>query len=303
MNPLLPPLNPLRVFESAARHLSFTEAASELHITPGAVSHQIKVLEAWLGFILFDRSARPPKLTPHGAVYAKGLGIAFDQIVQVTQELISAGSSQILTVRGHTTFFLRWLIPLLPAFQQAHPTVKIRLASNVDAVDFRRETADAGILYGDGSWNGLCNVPLFSDELTPVLAPALAKSLPSPLDTDQLLKLPLLHSNRRPQHWPDWIAAAGATRPASDSDIYYEDLSVIYQCAVEGLGVALGQMRYVENDLKTGVLVAPDPFVLRRARGYHLVYPESRADDPKITCFRQWLLDHACHGAAQHKDC
>jgi len=296
MNPQLPPLNPLRVFESAARHLSFTEAAAELHITPGAVSHQIKALETWLGFALFDRSERPPRLTRGGEVYAKGLSVAFGQIVRATQELVAAGSAQVLTVRGHTTFFLRWLIPLLPAFQHAHPAIKIRLAASVDAVDFRRDTVDVGILYGDGPWEGLRGDLLFSDALTPVMAPELAATLPAEAGTAALLKLPLLHSNRRPQHWPDWIAAAGAARKVSAGDVYYEDLSVIYQCAIQGLGVALGQLRYVARDLEQGILVAAHPFVLRRPRGYHLVCPQARADDPKIRAFREWLV--AC-GATQ----
>ncbi|WP_296559371.1 transcriptional regulator GcvA [Pigmentiphaga sp.] len=290
MNPQLPPLNPLRVFESAARHLSFTEAAAELHITPGAVSHQVKALETWLGFALFDRTERPPRLTRGGEVYAKGLSVAFGQIVRATQELVSSGSAQVLTVRGHTTFFLRWLIPLLPAFQHAHPTIKIRLAASVDAVDFRRDTVDVGILYGDGPWEGLRSDLLFSDALTPVMAPELAAALPAGGSTGALLKLPLLHSNRRPQHWSDWIAAAGAARKVSASDVHYEDLSVIYQCAIQGLGVALGQLRYVAKDLEQGILVAPHPFVLRRARGYHLVCPQARADDSKICAFREWLV-------------
>jgi len=296
MNPQLPPLNPLRVFESAARHLSFTEAAAELHITPGAVSHQIKALETWLGFALFDRSERPPRLTRGGEVYAKGLSVAFGQIVRATQELVASGSAQVLTVRGHTTFFLRWLIPLLPAFQHAHPAIKIRLAASVDAVDFRRDTVDVGILYGDGPWEGLRGDLLFSDALTPVMAPELAATLPAEAGTAALLKLPLLHSNRRPQHWPDWTGAAGAARKVSAGDVYYEDLSVIYQCAIQGLGVALGQLRYVARDLEQGILVAAHPFVLRRPRGYHLVCPQARADDPKIRAFREWLV--AC-GATQ----
>lgn len=300
MNPQLPPLNPLRVFESAARHLSFTEAAAELHITPGAVSHQIKALESWLGFALFDRSERPPKLTRGGEMYAKGLSVAFEQIVRATQELVSSGSAQVLTVRGHTTFFVRWLIPLLPAFQHAHPNIKIRLASSVDAVDFRRDTVDVGILYGDGPWEGLRSDLLFSDELTPVMAPQLAATLPSEPSTEALLKLPLLHSNRRPQHWPDWIAAVGAVRKNAKNDLYYEDLSVIYQCAIQGLGVALGQRRYVAKDLEQGILVAPHPFVLRRSRGYHLVCPQSRADDPKISTFREWLLKYGVDSSLEN---
>lgn len=290
MNPLLPPLNPLRVFESAARHLSFTEAARELHITQGAVSHQIKVLENWLGFELFERGARRPRLTHGGEIYAAALGSAFAEIVRATQTLVSTGSRKVLTVRGHTTMFVRWLIPLLPAFQSDHPDINVRLTASVEGVDFTRDDADVGIIYGDGPWEGLRNDPLFSDELTPVMAPELAARLPSPCTTEALLELPLLHSNRRPAHWPDWIRAAGATRKPAVGDIYYEDLSVIYQCATEGLGVALGQLRYVEKDLAEGRLVAPHPLVLRRTRGYHLVCPEARADDGKIACFRDWLL-------------
>lgn len=293
MNPQLPPLNPLRVFESAARHLSFTSAAQELHITQGAVSHQIKALESWLGFELFERGSRRLRLTRGGELYAAALGGAFAEIVRATQELVSTGAKQVLTVRGHTTLFVRWLIPLLPAFQSDHPDINVKLTSSVEGVDFKRDNADVGIVYGDGPWEGLRNDLLFSDELTPIMAPELAAPLPSPCTTEALLELPLLHSNRRPQHWPDWIRAAGAERGLAVGDMYYEDLSVIYQCATEGLGVALGQLRYLENDLAQGRLVAPHPLVLRRPRGYHLVCPAARADDGKIACFRNWLLARA----------
>ncbi|ARP84460.1 hypothetical protein CAL12_10035 [Bordetella genomosp. 8] len=290
MNPQLPPLNPLRVFESVARHASFTAAAQELHITQGAVSHQIKALESWLGFALLERGGRRLRLTRGGENYAAALTGAFGQITRATRELVSTGAQQVLTVRGHTTLFVRWLIPLVPAFQAAHPGINVKLSTSVEGVDFTRENADMGIVYGDGPWPGLRNDLLFSDALTPVMAPEMAARLPSPCSADDLLQLPLLHSNRRPQHWPDWIRLAGACRGLAVGDMYYEDLSIIYQCATEGLGVALGQLRYVEKDLAEGRLVAPHPLVLRRPRGYHLVCPEQHADEPKIACFRQWLL-------------
>lgn len=293
MNPQLPPLNPLRVFESVARHLSFTAAAQELHITQGAVSHQIKTLETWLGFPLLERGGRRLRLTRGGESYAASLSGAFAQISNATRELVSAGAKQVLTVRGHTTMFVRWLIPLIPAFQAAHPDINVKLATSVEGVDFKRENADMGIIYGDGPWEGLRNDLLFSDALTPVMAPELASRLPRTCSTEALLELPLLHSNRRPQHWPDWIRLAGAQRGLAVGDMYYEDLSIIYQCATEGLGVALGQLRYLEKDLAQGRLVAPHPLVLRRPRGYHLVCPENRADEPKIACFRDWLTTHA----------
>lgn len=291
MNPEFPPLNPLRVFESVARHLSFTDAAEELHITQGAVSHQIKTLETWLGFELFDRTGRHLKLTRSGEAYAAQLGIAFARIVQATQELLASSSHQILTIRGHTALFVRWLIPYLPHFQSAHPDIRVRLSSSVEGVDFRREQVDLGVVYGDGPWNGLRHDLLFSDALTPVLSPSLARDLPNPCTAEALLALPLLHSNRRPQHWAEWMAALGASRERSPVDMYCEDLSIVYQCAIEGLGVALGQQAYVERDIAQGRLVAPHPFVLRRARGYHLVCPVERAEESKIVRFREWLLE------------
>jgi LysR family glycine cleavage system transcriptional activator len=289
MNPELPPLNPLRVFESAARHMNFTAAAEELHITQGAISHQIKTLETWLGFELFDRSARRLALTRGAEIYAAQLNGAFARIVQATQELLVAGSHQVLTVRGHTTLFVRWLIPLVPGFQAAHPDIRVKLSASVEGVDFRREHADVGIVYGDGPWEGLRSDLLFSDALTPVMAPSLAERLPADCTTEALLALPLLHSNRRPLHWPEWIAGAGGSRGTAANDMYCEDLSIVYQCAVEGLGVSLGQLKYLERELAQGQLVAPHPYVLRRSRGYHLVCPHAHADEPKIAAFRQWL--------------
>jgi LysR family glycine cleavage system transcriptional activator len=297
MNPEFPPLNPLRVFESVARHLSFTAAAEELHITQGAVSHQIKTLENWLGFELLDRSNRRLRLTRGGEVYAGQLTSAFAHIVQATQELLVSGSHQILTIRGHTTLFVRWLIPFLPRFQAEHPDIRVRLFStSTDGTDFRREQADVGIIYGEGPWPGLRSDLLLSDALTPVLSPALAAQLPAPCSAEDLLALPLLYSNRRPQHWSEWIEAVGATRARTAGDIYCEDLSIVYQCAIDGLGVALGQLSYVSKELENGTLVAPHPFVLTRARGYHLVCPTEFAEEPKVSRFREWLLAQLAQG-------
>ncbi|MDH4378162.1 MAG: transcriptional regulator GcvA [Ramlibacter sp.] len=291
MNPEFPPLNPLRVFESVARHLSFTAAAKELHITQGAVSHQIKTLETWLGFELFDRTNRRLKLTRSGEVYGAELTNAFAHIVQATQNLLVSGAHQILTVRGYTTLFVRWLIPYLPKFQADHPDIRVRLFStSTDGTDFRREQADVGIIYGEGPWPGLHSDLLWTDALTPVMSPELAAKLPSPCSVEDLLALPLLYSNRRPQHWSEWIAKAGATRGRNAGDIYCEDLSIVYQYAVDGLGIALGQLPYVAKELESGALVAPHPLVLTTSRGYHMVCPTEYADEPKVARFREWLL-------------
>ena len=293
MNPNLPPLNQLRVFESVARHRSFTAAAQELHITQGAVSHQIRALEDWLGFRLIERHCGKLRLTGGAAIYADALQGAFSEIVRATQELVATGSQRVLNVRGHTTFFTHWLIPLLPQFQRAHPDTKIRLSADVEGVDFRRDQADVGIRYGDGNWPGLRADLLFNDELTPVLAPSLAATLNDPSDPAQLLALPLLHSNRRPNHWSDWIKAAQVTRDNAEADMYFEDLSIIYECAIQGMGVALGQLCYLVRELADGSLIAPHSFVLRRNRGYYLVCPANQTVDSKVASLRDWLLERA----------
>ncbi|MGH8616842.1 MAG: transcriptional regulator GcvA [Burkholderiales bacterium] len=286
----LPPLNPLRAFEAVARLLSFTAAAAELHVTQGAVSHQVRALEAWLGFKLFERSGRGLALTRGGIAYAQAVGGAFGHIAAATAELTQSRARQVLAIRGYTTFFVRWLIPRLPGFQADHPDIEIRLSSGIEPVDFQRDNADVGILYGGGRWRELQADLLFHDDLTPVLAPRLARTPGGAIDAEALAALPHLHLNARARDWPDWLALAGVRRPPGARDLYYEDLSIVTQCAIEGFGVALGQARYHDEDFAQGRLLAPVALRLRRAEGYFLVAPRRRADDPKVAAFRAWLL-------------
>jgi LysR family glycine cleavage system transcriptional activator len=285
----LPPLNALRVFECAARHLSFTHAAEELNITQSAVSHQVKGLEEWLGFSLFERHGQRLSLTPGGNIYAATLGTVFTRIVQATQDLMTTGSHQILNLRGYGTFFVRWLIPRISDFQEKNRDIKIRLTTHVEAVDFTRDNVDLGIVYGVGPWEGCTSDLLFTDALIPVVSAKLASELNNPCSLEEMLALPMLHSRRRIQ-WEDWLRAVGATRKPSENDMYFEDVTILYQCVLEGLGVALVQVKYVERDLAEGRLVAPYPFTLERKGGYHLVCPVETATEDKIVRFRKWLL-------------
>lgn len=285
----LPPLNGLRVFECAARHLNFTLAAEELSITQSAVSHQVKGLEEWLGFSLFERHGQRLSLTPGGKLYAGALGMAFSKMVQATQDLMTTGSHQILNLRGYGTFFVRWLIPRISDFQEKNRDIKIRLTTHVEAVDFTRDNVDLGIVYGVGPWDGCRSDLLFTDALIPVMSVKLAARLGKPSSLEAMLKLPMLHSRRRAQ-WDDWLRAVGATRKPAENDMYFEDVTILYQSALEGLGVALVQIKYVERDLAEGRLVVPYPFTLERQGGYHLVCPVETADDDKIVRFRDWLL-------------
>ncbi|WP_233836528.1 LysR substrate-binding domain-containing protein [Paraburkholderia sp. ZP32-5] len=294
MNNQLPPLKALRVFECASRHLSFTEAAHELNISQSAVSHQIRSLEEWLGFRLFERSASASRLTltPGASVYGATLTHCLSRIAVATQELVATGPHQILNLRGYSTFFTQWLIPRLADFQSAHPDIKLRLTSGVEPVDFRHDHVDLGIVYGDGSGPGWRHDLIFSDELIPVLAPKLAVRLNAERSLDSLFALPFLHSRLRDQ-WSDWIRAVGGERSLGAHDMFFEDVSIVFGFALEGLGVALVQRKYAVRDLAAGRLITPHPFVLRRARGYHLVCPPERADEDKIVRLRDWLLTAA----------
>jgi LysR family glycine cleavage system transcriptional activator len=286
----LPPLNPLRAFEAAARHMSFTKAADEMNVTQGAVSRQVKALEDYLGFALFERTPKGLALSRNGRVYVGTLTESFERIARATDELVTTRTHTILTIRGYTTFLVRWLIPLLPEFQVRHPNIEVRLVSASEPVDFERDNVDVGIRYGYGRWSGLKSDLLFLDALVPVCSPALmqAAQLRTPAD---LARSTLLHLNLRRDDWPDWLAGAGHDPLQAANNLFLEDLSVVHQCAMAGMGVAIAQQAYIRSDLAGGKLVAPFDFVLARPKGYFLVCPRDRADTTKILTFWNWLLE------------
>lgn len=290
MNRRVPPLNSLRAFEVAARRLSFTRAADEMNVTQGAISRHVKALEDHLGFPLFERTSRGIALSSSGRAYAAALSEAFGRIVVATDELVTAHSHTVLTIRGYTTFLVRWLIPLLPEFQIQHPNIEVRLVSANDPVDFDRDNVDIGVRYGHGRWRNLeCDL-LFMDELSPVCNPSLL-ALAGSQSPSILARFTLLHLNLRRSDWPDWLAVAGHADLEGQSNLFLEDLGVAYQCPAAGLGVAMGQRAYVRDDLAAGRLVAPFDTVLRRSAGYYLVCPRDRADVTKIVTFRRWLAE------------
>ena len=286
----VPPLNALRAFESAARNLSFTKAGGEMNVTQGAVSRQVRLLEEYLGFELFERTPRGVELNQAGQTYAAAVSDAFDKITRATYELATTSTHTVLTIRGYTTLLVRWLTPMLPDFQLRHPNIEIRLVSAGDPVDFNRDKVDLGIRYGFGRWQELERDPLFMDELMPVCSPALCRTIGFKQPSD-LSRCTLLHLNLRQTDWPDWFAFAGIKMPAASHDFHLEDIGVLYQCAIAGQGVAMGQYQYVREHLASGQLVAPFDLILRRQCGYYLVCPKERAGLSKIVTFRKWLRE------------
>jgi LysR family glycine cleavage system transcriptional activator len=289
----IPPLNALRAFEAAARNLSFTKAGGEMNVTQGAVSRQVRLLEEYLGFELFERTPRGVELNRAGQIYAAAVSDAFDKITRATDELATTSTHTVLTIRGYTLLLVRWLTPLLPDFQLRHPNIEIRLVSASDPVDFDRDKVDLGIRYGFGRWQDLERDALFMDELMPVCSPALCQSFDLKQPSD-LVRCTLLHLNLRQADWPDWFAFAGMEMPATSRGFHLEDLGVLYQCAIAGQGVAMGQYQYVREYLASGQLVAPFDLTLRRQSGYYLICPKERAGLSKIVTFRNWLRETLC---------
>ncbi|WER48036.1 transcriptional regulator GcvA [Cupriavidus sp. WKF15] len=288
----LPPLNALRAFEAAARHLSITVAAQELHVTPGAVSRQIRALEDGLGVQLLHRGHRQITLTHTGEDYYRAVTRAMDELREATRRLGKRARRKQLKVRAYTTFAMRWLIPRLSSFHAANPGIEVLLTATLDPVDFRKEDIDGAIRLGDGKWPGVNAYRLVSNVLVPVCSPALlsgARKVRKPAD---LQHHTLLHSVARPDDWAHWLRAAGADRDVDvRGGMTYQSSAMAYAAAIEGLGFAIAQRFLVTGDLAAGTLVAPFRQVVDMGEfTYYLLTPADRRESPSMATFRTWLL-------------
>lgn len=298
MSRSLPPLNSLLAFEVAGRLLSFSKAAAELHVTPAAISHQIKGLESHLGVQLFRRSTRRLFLTEQGQLALSHLREGFDRIAKGVELLRAPRGAGVLTVSTSPGFAARWLVPRLGAFTAQHPTIDLRIAANTALVDFDRDNIDAAIRFGRGIYDRLASYKLFGETLTPMLSPKLLsprKKLTSP---EQLLQFPLLHDDSvhmtgRQPGWADWLKRAGVATADTSRGLHFDDGNLALLAASEGRGVALGRTTLAAADLAAGSLVAPFRIPLTLDVGYYLVTPEFRAEQPMVVAFRSWLLQEA----------
>src|ERR1700716_2195515 len=291
MTARLPSLNGLRAVEAAARHLSFTVAASELNVTQTAISHQIRRLEQELGIRLFVRQNRALALTPEARDYLPGVRAAFNDLRLAPPPLLRRGNDPLLTVSTLASLAAKWLLPRLSAFQEAHPGIDVRVTTSTGLVDFKSGDVDAAIRYGRGHWPGVRADWLTADELFSVCSPALLtgdKPLRCPED---LANRTLLHSSGGyDDDWRPWINAAGVPANISKQPgLTFDLILMTVQAAIDGIGVAMGRTSYVEADIAKGRLVLPFKITLPADAGFYLVSPEATADAPKLSVFRQWL--------------
>lgn len=296
MTARLPSLNGLRAFEAAARHLSFTLAASELNVTQTAISHQIRRLEEELGIRLFIRQNRALTLTPEARDYLPGVRAAFNDLRLATDRLLRRDDDKVLTVSTIASLAAKWLLPRLTDFQEAHPGIDVRITTSTSLVDFQRDNVDAAIRYGRGQWAGLRADWLMADELFPVCSPSLLRG-DEPLRTPGDLKdYVLLHTNSG-DDWRLWLTAAGLPTDISrQPGLTFDMTFVTIQAAIDGMGVAMGRTSYVRDDIAKGRLVVPFKIALPADAGFYLVSPEGRREAPKLAAFRQWMIT-----AAQNK--
>jgi LysR family transcriptional regulator, regulator of gene expression of beta-lactamase len=277
------PLNNLRAFEAAARHLSFTNAAIELRVTPAALSHQVKALEERLGFPLFHRLPRGLALTDEGQVMLPVLRRSFDDIA-VLLERLTGNSGAVLTVGAVGTFAVAWLLPRLDAFRAAHPAIDVRVSTNNNRVDIAEEGLDFAIRFGDGAWHGTEAEPLLDAPVTALCAPQIASRLSAPAD---LAGVTLLRSYRA-DDWSCWFAAAGLQAPVLRGPVF-DSSRLMVDAAMQGLGVALAPARLFDAEITAGRLVRP--FAIQADIGrYWLTRLKSKPLSPEMAAFRDWLL-------------
>ena len=295
MTARLPSLNGLRAFEAAARHLSFTVAASELNVTQTAVSHQIRRLEEELGIRLFVRQNRALALTPEAKDYLPGVRAAFNDLRLATDRLLRRDDDHVLTVSTLASLAAKWLLPRLATFQESHPGIDVRITTSPGLVDFRNGDVDAAIRYGRGHWPGTRAEWLTADELFPVCSPALLEGDKPLRCPEDLAHYTLLHSSGGyDDDWRLWLTAAGLPSNISKQPgLTFDLIFLTLQAAIDGSGVAMGRTSYVEADIAKGRLVVPFKVTLPADAGFYLVSPEAKADSPKLRAFRQWLIASA----------
>jgi len=296
----LPPLKALQAFESAGRHLSFTAAAAELNVTPGAISQQIRMLEEFLELKLFRRLNRAIVLSDDGLLFLPSIANGFDHFREAVNQLRQRRSDGPLTISSAPSFVSKWLIPRLASFKALHPDIDVRIDTSDRLVDFTLEDIDVGIRFGDGEYPELAGVFLFSFDLVPVCSPELLRDGRQLKEVSDLKNFTLLHSNydEMDPGWPDWamwLKVVEAENVDSSHGIYFNQSDQLFQAALDGQGVALLANVIADPEVAAGRLVQPFSARLPVHMSYHLVTSPQKSAIGKVRAFREWILDQSAY--------
>ncbi len=299
--PVIPSTTALRVFEAAARHGSFTEAADELCLTQSAVSKQIKSLEDSLGVTLFVRINRGLVLTELGRWYLDDIRPALQQLEAAAVKLATRRASRTtLTLRIVAIVGDRWLLPRFNRFAQAHPELDVQFTSLLSRDGQDQVQADGEFRFGEGAWPGCAADYLFGRELLLVAAPELLNKLGHPQQAWEVLRFPLLQHFQVPQAWQEFFSAHDIALEAAPQIIRYEFYSTIIGAAAAGMGLALVPRMFVADELQRGVLVNPLAAGVIGRSGYYFVFPQHKQADPALAALRAWLIDEARAETEEH---
>jgi len=296
---ILPSLTALQFFEASVRHMSFTRAARELDVTQSAVSRQIRQLEQFVGRPLFRRHKQRLVLTEPGETYAAAVRELLDRAEAATLQLMAYGSGGgVLTIALLPTFGSRWLVPRLGDFTARHPDIQLNLVTQVRPFDFTGSEIDAAIHFGREIWPGAICRQLMGEVVVPVAAPSLlgGAGLVRPQDVGRYT---LLQHMTRPQAWQEWLHACGVQDVDGRMGPRFEEIHMVIQAAVAGLGLAILPRFLIREEIAGGRLVVAIDRPVKSEHAYYLVHPERKADLRRVAVFRDWLLEQC---AAQGDD-
>jgi LysR family glycine cleavage system transcriptional activator len=292
-----PPIAALRALEAAARHLSYTRAAEELHVTQSAISHQIKHAEELWGFKLFERRGRRLVLTEAGHALVPVVRDFIRRITSTLEDLTeSKEGPAALRVTLLQSFAFKWLVPRLGHFNHDFPEIDVWISTSDELVGFDRENADVGIRLGYGNWGDLYEELLLTEYVFPVCSPLFLKEHGSPTTPEDLLRLPLLRRSTIDilPRWRDWFRDAGVVVKKMPSGTKFPQTSLALQAAIDHQGIALARSAHVLDDINAGRLIALFPEVVCKSNvSYFFVCTPGRENEPQILAFRQWLASEA----------
>lgn len=284
----LPPLNALRVFEVTARAGSYTEAARELHLTHGAISRQIQLLEESLGQPLFRKEGQRMVATGHAKAFAREISAAFDHISDAARRYGKKASTKVIRVNAPATLAMRWLIPQLPSFRARHPEVEVRISTAFSNDPVLRGSFDVGIRRSADDRAQFEVLPLLAERTTVIASPAYLKQrkIRKPADLAQAV---WLSTESRPGDWENWLASAGCANLRPAQTLRFDHFFVTLQAVVDGMGLGIGPFPTLDSDLETGRIVTPFPKLLSRGSEYYALVPRD-SDKPKfLRDFLEWL--------------
>lgn len=292
-------MNALRAFEAAARHGSMTRAAEELHVTPGALSHQIRGLEEFLDLKLFERLPRAIQLTVAGEALFPGLQAGFRQINEALAALGRVLDPNVLVVSTPPGLTAKWLAPRLYRYAEAAPDVEVRISSSARNADFVTDGVDLAIRNvgdRDPPGRGLAQDRLAEIRVLPVCAPSVIERFGPFSTAADLARAPLIQDETFLQRaglpsWADWLKAAGAPQAAHGNTLSFNSSDHALDAAAQGGGVLLAHEILAYDDMKSGRLVAPFELALPTGRSYALVYPKGATDRTTVAAFRAWIME------------